>query len=56
MNDADQQRLNEIRAKIRRIDGHKELSAKQFQTFCALFRELLALTGEDGSSIDEIFK
>jgi hypothetical protein len=53
MNDADQ-RLDQIRAKIRRINGHKELSPKQWQSLKALVQESEALTG--GSSVDEIFK
>jgi hypothetical protein len=51
MND-DQQRLEEIRAKLRRIAGHKEWSRKQMETSCALMREAWLLSGSP--SIDEI--
>jgi hypothetical protein len=53
MTDVDEQRLEQIRAKIRRIDGHKELSPKQFESLRALVQEAESLTG--GSSLDEIF-
>jgi hypothetical protein len=42
MNDAEQQRLDEIRAKLRRIEGHKKLSPKQFDSWLVLNAELLA--------------
>jgi hypothetical protein len=53
MNDADQQRLSALRAKLRRIDGHKELSPKQFDTALAITREIVKL---DGTDIDELSK
>ena len=53
MND-DQQRLEEIRAKLRRIAGHKQLSPRQIDSAKALVQESEQLTG--GSDIDEIFK
>lgn len=39
MSDANQQRLDEIRAQLRRIYGHKELSAKQKSSVAKLIRE-----------------
>lgn len=59
MNDAQvdeliQGRLNEVRAKILRINGHENLSLKQLHTLKALIQEAEALTG--GSPVDEIFK
>jgi len=54
MTDVDEQRLNQIRAKLRRIAGNKELSPKQWQSLKALTQELESLTG--GSSLDDIFK
>ena len=54
MTDADQQHLNEIRTKIRRIAGHKELSGKQIETLKALIQQAETLTG--GSPIDDIFQ
>lgn len=39
MSDADQERLNEIHAKMRRIVGHKELSTRQWKTLWALLAE-----------------
>jgi len=53
MSDSDQQRLSALRAKLRRIDGHKELSAKQEQSATATIREIVKL---DGTDIDELFK
>jgi hypothetical protein len=46
MNDA--QRLDELRTKLRRICGHKELSAKQEQAALDLVREIVAIEGVDG--------
>ena len=54
MNDADQQRLNVIRAKIRRITGNKELSGKQIESLKTLVQESETLTG--GSPLDDTFK
>jgi hypothetical protein len=54
MNDAEQQRLDQIRAKLRRIAGHKELSRKQLESVRALVQESESITG--GSSIEELFK
>ena len=53
MNDAHQQRLSALRAKLRRIDGHKELSPKQSETAAAIVREIVQL---DGTDLDELFK
>lgn len=52
MNDAHQQRLSALRAKLRRIDGHKELSPKQQESALAVMREIVQL---DGTDIDELF-
>jgi hypothetical protein len=52
--DADEARMSEIRNKLRRIDGHKDLSAKQFESLKSLTQELAALEGID--SVDDIFK
>ncbi len=35
MNDADQQRLDQIRAQLKRISGHKVLSPKQMESLKA---------------------
>jgi hypothetical protein len=51
---ADQQRLEQIRAKIRRINGHGELSPKQWQSLIALSREIALIEG--CTSVDDIFK
>lgn len=53
MNDVEQQRLSALRAKLRRIDGHKELSPKQSATAAAIVREIVKL---DGTDIDELSK
>jgi hypothetical protein len=53
MNDAQQQRLSALRAKLRRIEGHKELSEKQRQTAAAIVREIVQL---DGTDVDELSK
>jgi hypothetical protein len=53
MNDAQQQRLSSLRAKLRRIEGHKELSPKQEESALALMREIVKL---DGTDIDELFQ
>jgi hypothetical protein len=53
MNDVEQQRLSALRAKLRRIDGHKEWSAKQEQSAKAIVREIVQL---DGTAIDELSK
>jgi hypothetical protein len=50
--DALQQRPDQIRAKIRRITGNKELSPKALQSLKALTQELCALEGDP----EEIFK
>jgi hypothetical protein len=46
MNDAE--RLDELRTKLRRIEGHKELSPKQEQAALGLVREIIAIEGTDG--------
>jgi hypothetical protein len=53
MNDAQQERLSALRAKLRRIDGHKEWSPKQEQSAMAIVREIVKL---DGTDIDELFE
>jgi hypothetical protein len=50
----DAERLDELRTKLRRIEGHKELSARQEQAALALVREIVAIEGTDG--LAEIFK
>jgi hypothetical protein len=54
MNHADQQRLNEIRAKLRRLHGHKAWSAKQSAYADELTRELVNL--DDGTDLEELKK
>jgi hypothetical protein len=49
----DAERLDELRTKLRRIDGHKELSAKQNQAALGLIREIVAIEGTDG--VAELF-
>jgi hypothetical protein len=39
MSDADQERLNEIHSRMRRIVGHKELSPRQWKSLWALLAE-----------------
>lgn len=56
MSDADEERLDQIRAKIRRINGHKELSEKQWQSMKALTQELCALEGHNPEEIFKLFK
>ena len=53
MNDVDQQRLSALRAKLRRIEGHKELSPRQEATANALAREIAKL---DGTDIDKLIQ
>ncbi len=53
MNDADQQRLSALRAKLRRITGHESLSEKQEKSAVALVREIAQL---DGTDVDELSK
>jgi hypothetical protein len=53
MNDADQQRLSALRARLRRISGHENLSEKQEKSATALVREIVKL---DGTDPDELFK
>jgi hypothetical protein len=43
MNDA--QRLDELRAKLRRIEGHKSLSPRQEQAAIEIIREIVAIEG-----------
>jgi hypothetical protein len=52
MNDADQQHLEEIRTKIRRIAGHKELSGKQIESLRSLVQQAEKLTGSPFFSED----
>ena len=52
MNHADQQRLELIRTKLRRLNGHKELSAKQFAFANELMREAIKL--DDGTDLEEL--
>jgi hypothetical protein len=52
MNDAE--RLDVLRTRLRRINGHKELSVKQKQAALVLIREIAAIEGTDG--VDELFK
>lgn len=59
MNDADQQRLNEIqldaiRSKLRRLNGHKEWSPKQFSFAMGLARDAVEL--DDRTNVDELSK
>jgi hypothetical protein len=51
MNDAE--RLDELRTKLCRIHGHKQLSAKQEQASLELAREIVAIEGADG--VAELF-
>lgn len=55
MNDADQQYLTELRAKLRRIEGNKELSPKQAKAAHALAREIVKLNGTDVEAVFKIF-
>ena len=41
MNDAE--RLSEIETKLKRMDGRRELNAKQFEYFCELLTEQLSI-------------
>lgn len=54
MNDAQQARLNGLRAKLRRIEGHKGLSPKQEQTATAIVREIASIEGTEG--LDALFQ
>ena len=45
MTDAEQRRLIVLRAKLRRICGHKEWSAKQEQSARAIVREIAEIEG-----------
>jgi hypothetical protein len=56
MNDADQQRLSGFRAKLRRIEGHKELSPKQVETAKALVQEIVKLDGTDLDELSKLFE
>ena len=47
MNDAE--RLDELRAKLRRVLGHKELSPKQEEYATQLVREIVSIEGPDGT-------
>ena len=44
---SDAERLDELRTKLRRIEGHKELSPKQEQAALGLIREIAAIEGTD---------
>ena len=56
MNDATQQRLSALRAKLRRIEGHKELSPKQAETATAIVREIVKLDGTDLDELSKLFE
>jgi hypothetical protein len=57
MTGVDEQRLNQIRAKLRRIAGNEQLSPKQFEALQSLVQELLSLESPGGSPLDDdIFK
>jgi hypothetical protein len=58
VNDPEQQlrdnlALSVLRAKLRRIEGHEELSPKQEETAKSLVQEIVKL---DGTDLDELFK
>jgi hypothetical protein len=48
---SDAERLDELRTKLRRIEGHKELSAKQEQAALGLIREIVAIEGFDWGAV-----
>jgi hypothetical protein len=52
LNDAE--RLDELRTKLRRIDGNKDWTAKRDQAACELVREIVAIEGTEGLS--ELFR
>ena len=56
MNDAQQQRLNALRAKLRRIEGHDTLSEKQEKSATALVREIVKLDGTDLDELSKLFE
>ena len=56
MSDIDQQRLSALRAKLRRIDGHKEWSAKQEHSAMAIVREIAQLEGTDIDELSKLFE
>lgn len=56
MDDSDQQHLDDIRTKIRRIAGHKQLSGKQFDALTALIREHETLLNGGIPTLEDIFK
>jgi hypothetical protein len=53
---ADQQRLSALRAKLRRINGHKELSPKQAESAAAIVREIVTLDGTDLDELSKLFQ
>jgi hypothetical protein len=54
MTDVEQQRLNQIRARLRRITGNGgELSPKQLQSLKALVQELVSLESPGDSPVDD---
>jgi hypothetical protein len=44
----DAERLDDLRNKLRRIDGHKNLSARQEHAAIGIIREIASIEGTDG--------
>lgn len=56
MSDVNEQRLSALRAKLRRIEGHKELSPKQAESATAIMREIVKLDGTDVEALVKLFE
>jgi hypothetical protein len=48
---SDAERLVELRSKLCRLEGHKELSAKQEQAANAIVREIISIEGINGEEL-----
>ncbi|WP_375486917.1 hypothetical protein [uncultured Mycobacterium sp.] len=50
---ADQQRINDLRLRIKRLAGYQQMSAKQEAAYRSYLRELIEL---EHGSVDEFFR